>query len=123
MAVTKTLEQLFGPGTIETIDNITILKSNLKSNKVPPAFQALIPLAQNKPEGIIAALLLALKEQQDTSPDARFAVFFDPNNGNDTQLVSIISDGVTKIFEQYVLTVRFLEERPAVLMAPDPNKI
>jgi hypothetical protein len=118
MAISKPLVGLMGAGATQDIDSFTILKASLKSNRVPIAFQALVPLAENTPESLFAALLLLVWEGQDTSPDAELAIF-----GPDVQLVQIISDGVPAVHDQFVFSVRILVKRPTSQVMPNPNVI
>lgn len=118
MAINKSLSELLGTGATQTIDDFTIVKASLKSDRNPIAFQALQPLPENTAESLITALLLLVWERQDTSPDAEFAVF-----GPDVQLVELISDGVPTVHDQFVFSVRILAKRPTSQVMPNPNVI
>ena len=118
MAINKTLPELFGDGTTQTATDFTILKSSLVSKRIPPAFQPLLSLGENTAESLFTALLLKVWENQDTSSDTELALF-----GPDVQLVSLISDGVPTVFDQYVFNVRILSKRPTANTMPNPNLI
>ncbi len=116
MAIDKSLPELFGTGAAQTATNFTIQKASLASTRVPIAFQALLALANNSAESLLIALILKAWENQDTSPDAQVAIF-----GPDVQLVSLVSDGVSAIFEQYVFSVRILTKKSVAM--PNPNLV
>lgn len=116
MAINKSLTELFGAGTIQTVADFTVQKSSLASSRVPVAFQALLAIVENTAESLFIALLLKCWETQDTSPDAQLAIF-----GPDVQLVSLVSDGVPTIFEQYVFSVRVLTKKNQAM--PNPNLV
>jgi len=116
MAIDKPLTAFFGPGATQTDTTITILKADLISTRTPLGFIGLIATANNTSESIVGAFILRLNEQQDTSTDAQFAIF--PQG---VTIVNEISDGVSKPFNQYVYTIRFLE--PRGMETPNPNLI
>lgn len=116
MAINKLLPELFGDGASQTPTDFTFLKASMASKRTPVAFQALLALADNTAESLFIALLLMAWENQDTSPDAEVAVF-----GPDVQLVELVSDGVPRIFEQYVFSVRILTKKPIAM--PNPNLV
>lgn len=116
MAIDKPLTAFFGPGATQTATTITILKADLISTRTPLGFVGLTATANNTSESIVGALILRLNEQQDTSTDAQFAIF--PQG---VTIVNEISDGVSKPFNQYVYTIRFLE--PRGMETPNPNLI
>ncbi len=118
MAINKTLTELLGAGAVQDANSFTILKASLKSNRVPIAFSSLLPLLENTAESLFTALLLKVWEAQDTSPDAELAIF-----GPDVQLVSLISDGVPTVYDQFIFSVRILGKRPAANIMPNPNII
>lgn len=118
MAINKSLTELLGAGAAQTINDFTILKTSLKSNRVPIAFPSLLPLPENTAESLFIALLLLVWETQDTSPDAELAIY-----GPDVQLVEVISDGVPAVHDQYVFSVRVLNKRPTANVMPNPNVI
>lgn len=106
MPLDKPLNEYLGAGATQTETTVTILKSDLASQKTPPAFAALIPLPQNTSESIFAALLFKVAENQDTSQDSQLAIF-----NQEPSIVSIVSDGISKPFDQYILSVRILVPR------------
>lgn len=116
MAINKTLSELFGSGSAQTITDFTIAKASLNSSRVPPAFPALLPLTENTAESLFIGLLMKMWENQDTSPDSQVAIF-----GPDVQLVSLVSDGVAAVFEQYVFSVRILTKKSVAM--PNPNLV
>jgi hypothetical protein len=116
MAIDKPLTAFFGPGATQDATTITILKADLVSTRTPLGFIGLTATANNTSESMVAALILKLNEQQDTSTDAQFAIF--PQG---VSIVNEISDGVSKPFNQYVYTIRFLE--PRGMETPNPNLI
>jgi hypothetical protein len=116
MAINKTLPELFGVGAAQTLTDFTVAKASLSSSRTPAAFQALLALAENTAESLLIALILRAWENQDTSPDAQLAIF-----GPDVQLVSMVSDGVSAVFEQYVFSVRILTKKSQAM--PNPNLI
>jgi len=116
MAIDKPLTAFFGPDATQTVTTITILKADLISTRTPLGFIGLTATANNTSESIVGALLLRINEQQDTSTDAQFAIF--PQG---VTIVNEISDGVSKPFNQYVYTIRFLE--PRGMETPNPNLI
>lgn len=116
MAIDKPITDVFGPGATQTEANISFLKSDLVSTKTPPAFIGLIPSTNNSSESIIAALLMKAAENQDTSQDSQFFVF-----PPESSIVSVVSDGVAKPFDQYIFTVRMLIPRGQEY--PNPNLI
>lgn len=116
MAINKSLNELFGDGAVQTVSDFTIQKAALSSSRVPIAFQALLALAENTAESLFIGLLLKCWETQDTSSDTELAIF-----GPDVQLVSLVSDGVPTIFEQYVFSVRVLTKKGQAM--PNPNLV
>jgi hypothetical protein len=116
MAIDKPLTSFFGAGATQTATDITILKVDLVSTKTPPAFVGLTATVNNTSESIIAALLMKAAENQDTSQDAQFFVF-----PPESSIVSVVSDGVAKPFDQYLFTVRILVPRNQEF--PNPNLI
>jgi len=116
MAINKTLPELFGAGATQTSTDFTILKNSLVSSRVPAAFPALLPLAENTAESLFIGLVMKVWENQDTSPDSQVAIF-----GPDVQLVSLVSDGVAAVFEQYVFSVRILTKKSVAM--PNPNLV
>lgn len=118
MAINKSLAELMGTGATQDINSFTVLKTSLKSSRVPIAFQALLALVDNTAESLFTALLLFVWENQDTSPDAELAIF-----GPDVQLVELVSDGVPAVHDQFVFSVRILAKRPTSQVMPNPNAI
>ena len=116
MAVDKSFTELFGAGAAQTITSFTILKASLASSRVPVAFLPLVAAAVNTAESIFLAILLKVWEMQDTSPDAQVAIF-----GPDVSLVSVVSDGVSSPYQQYVFNVRILTKMTKAM--PDPNLV
>ena len=116
MAIDKPLTAFFGPTATQTPTTVTFTKADLRSNRTPSAFTALLPVAVNTAESIVAGLLLRWWEEQDTSQDSQFSVF-----GPEVSLVEVISDGIARPFEQYVFQVRILV--PRLVAMPNPNSI
>lgn len=116
MAINKSLSELFGAGAVQTLTDFTIPKASLVSSRIPAAFPALLPLSENTAESLYIGLTNKLWENQDTSPDAQVAIF-----GPDVQLVSLVSDGVAAVFEQYIFSVRVLTKKSVAM--PNPNLI
>lgn len=116
MAIDKPLTAFFGSTAVQTATNVTFAKADLRSSRTPPAFTALAPLAVNTTESVAASLFLKWWEEQDTSQDSQFSVF-----GPEVSLVEVVSDGVSKPFEQYIFQVRILV--PRTMAMPNPNSI
>ena len=116
MAVDKPLTAFFGAGATQTETNISFLKADLVSTKTPPAFAGLIPSANNTSESIMAVLLMKVAENQDTSQDSQLFIF-----PPESSIVNVVSDGVSKPFDQYLFTVRMLVPRGQEY--PNPNLI
>ncbi len=116
MAVDKSLPELFGVGATQTATDFTITKASLASERNPPAYVALLATALNTAEGLLVALINKVWEKQDTSSDAQVAIY-----GPQSQMVEVVSDGVTKTFIQSLFTVRVLT--PLENAMPDPNKV
>ncbi len=116
MAIDKPLTAFFGGGATQTDTSISFLKADLISSRTPPAFTALTPAPTNTSEGLFGALFLRVWENQDTSQDSQFSIF-----GPEVSLVEVVSDGVSKPFEQYIFQVRILV--PRTMAMPNPNSI
>jgi hypothetical protein len=116
MAIDKPLTAFFGDMAVQTATSVTFDKADLRSLRTPPAFIALAPLAINSAESVVAAILLRVWEEQDTSQDSQLSVF-----GPDVSLVEVVSDGVAKPFDQHVFQIRILVSRG--ISMPNPNSI
>lgn len=116
MAIDKPLTAFFGNGATQSATSVTFLKADLNSARTPPAFTALASVPVNTSEGLFGALFLRIWENQDTSQDSQFSIF-----GPEVSLVEVISDGVSKPFEQYIFQVRILV--PRTMAMPNPNSI
>lgn len=116
MSIDKPLTAFFGAGANQDALTITFTKADLVSTKTPPAFTGLVPQAENSSESIISVLLMKAAENQDTSQDSQFFVF-----PPESSIVSVVSDGVQKPFDQYLFTVRMLIPRGQEY--PNPNLI
>ena len=116
MSIDKPLTAFFGPGATQDATTITFVKADLVSTKTPPAFTGLVPQAENSSESIISVLLMKAAENQDTSQDSQFFVF-----PPESSIVSVVSDGIQKPFDQYLFTVRMLIPRNQEY--PNPNLI
>lgn len=116
MAIDKPLTAFFGSGAAQTGIDVSFLKADLASVRTPPAFTALASLPINTSEGIFGALFLRVWENQDTSQDSQFSIF-----GPEVSLVEVVSDGVSRPFEQYIFQVRILV--PRTMAMPNPNSI
>lgn len=116
MAIDKPLTAFFGDGATQTETTVSFTKSDLRSSRTPPGFTALAPLVSNTGESVVAAVLLRSWEEQDTSQDSQLSIF-----GPDVSIVEVVSDGVTKPFDQYVFQVRILVPRGVAM--PNPNSI
>jgi hypothetical protein len=116
MAIDKPLTAFFGATATQTATTVTFTKADLRSLRTPPAFTALVPIANNTTESVASGLFLRWWEEQDTSQDSQFSIF-----GPEVSLVEVVSDGVSKPFEQYVFQVRILV--PRTMAMPNPNSI
>ncbi|MEG5045969.1 hypothetical protein [Microcoleus sp. B4-C1] len=116
MAIDRPLTAFFGPGATQDATTITILKADLVSKKTPPAFIGLIPQGENTSESIFSALLMKIIEEQDTSQDSQLFIF-----PPESSIVTVVSDGIQKPFDQYLFTLRMLIPRGQEY--PNPNLI
>lgn len=116
MAIDKPLPAFFGNTATQTATGVTFTKADLVSTRTPVAFTALSPIAANTSESIFTALFLRVWENQDSSQDSQLAIF-----GPEVSLVEVVSDGVSKPFEQYIFQVRILV--PKSQSMPNPNLI
>lgn len=116
MAQDKSLTEFFGVGATQTVDSVTFSKSDLKSKRIPIAFNPIIPSASNSAESLFLALLLTAWENQDTSNDAQLAIF-----GAEVSLVMVPTDGREAPHQQFIFTVRVLNKMDIAM--PNPNSI
>lgn len=114
MAFEPSLEAFFGTGAIQTLETLTITKSQLKSETTPPQFLSIIPKVDNSAESLFIGILSRAYEKQNLAPDSQVRII--PSS---IQLVNVISDGVEKVAEQSVFQVVLL--RTLEVSFPNPN--
>lgn len=108
------LESFYGTGAIQDLNTVTFDKRELKSETTPPQFLALVPLETNSAESIFIAQFNRVYEKQNLADDSQLRII--PLS---VQLVNVISDGVSKVAEESLFTVRFL--RVLEVSFPNPN--
>lgn len=108
------LENFFGALSTQTLNTVTFDKRELKSETTPPQFLAMTPSETNSAEAIFVALFNRIYEKQNLADDSQVRIV--PLS---TQLVNVISDGVQKVAEESLFTVRLM--RTKAISFPNPD--